>query len=88
MIDIYPLVYVEWQDAEHDGSWSDPRDEVTHEAITCASIGWLVHANKERLILSATICASNEQIANKQYIPRKMVIRYKVWKRGRRRDKR
>lgn len=84
MIDIYPLVYVEWQDAEHEAEWSDVRDEAKHITVICVSIGWLIHRNSKRIVISASLNPLAGQVGNKQYIPNKMITRYKVLKKGKR----
>lgn len=72
----YAFVYVEWQDAEHDGGWSDVRDEADHVLTTIQSSGWLIHENRQRIVISGSIDKSTGNVGNKQYIPRRMITKF------------
>ncbi len=71
----YPLVYVAWEDAEHEGGWSDAGDEVAHRLGIIVSIGWLIHKNKQRIVLASSLAATTTQIGNKQYIPVGQIVK-------------
>ncbi len=73
----FPLVYVEWEDAEHEGAWSDIGDESNHKLGTILSIGWLVHENKQRVVLASSLATMTTQIGNKQYIPVAQITKIK-----------
>ncbi len=73
----YPLVYVEWEDAEHDGGWSDPNDEIGHNLGIIVSIGWLIHQNTQRIVMASSLATTTTQIGNKQYIPVKQIVKIK-----------
>jgi hypothetical protein len=73
----YPLVYVEWEDAEHEGGWSDLAEEVLHRLGTIASIGWLIHEDKQRIVVASSVARGSLQIGNKQYIPTDQIRKIK-----------
>jgi hypothetical protein len=79
----YKLVLIEWIDAEHEAEWSPIADEIKHELYHQFSVGWLIHENKDRLVLASCICPGNNEISNKEYLPIGMIVQRKIlWNPG------
>jgi hypothetical protein len=73
----FSLVYVEWTDAEHEGAWSAAEDETHHNLGVIYSIGWLIHKNKQRIVMASSVSSATLQIGNKQYIPTAQITKFK-----------
>jgi len=71
VLDKFPLIYVEWIDAESDSKWDDRegaekwlnRDFVVHD------IGWLIMENDKYIIICNQV-ASDGDLGNRTKIPR------------------
>jgi hypothetical protein len=69
----YPLVIVEWDDAEGDAGWTDPPDEL--KPVRCIQVGFLIKQT-DRLLLLASCYIDNpedKQISSTDKIPMSMV---------------
>ncbi len=51
----YPLVLVEWEDSATHCCWN-PVDECREMTTAkCQTVGWIVHKNKERVVLTSSL---------------------------------
>jgi len=51
----YPLVLVEWLDASARAGWTDLADAKDCPLAPCMSVGFLIHKDKDRLVVVATV---------------------------------
>ena len=48
----HKIVLVTWKDAQDsDGTWTDIEDIINHELSTCQEVGWLIHKDREKIIV-------------------------------------
>ena len=69
----YPLVIVEWDDAEGEAGWSDPPEDL--KPTRCISVGFLIKQT-EKLVMIAGCYIQNpedKQISSTDKIPMAMV---------------
>lgn len=82
----YQRVDVTWEDAESDSAWyGSPDDAKPDAARLCTTRGWLIAANKSRIVVAHTI--SRENIPNGPVhfnghitIPRGMIRKLRISK--------
>ena len=56
-----PMVRLTWQDAQDsDGCWTDIDDILKHECAVAQEVGWLVHNDKEKVIVMRSRIVAEE----------------------------
>ena len=68
-------VYVEWHDSASISDWGVHSDA---DIETCRSIGWLVHQDKQKIVISTTLGEDNSKSIDRLSIPRSCIrtLRY------------
>lgn len=84
----YPLVYIEWVDAESDNRWNDKEgvDKWMEMDFVVNDIGWLVCENDKYLLICNQV-ASDGDLGNRTKIPKQWIrklSRITIVKRGKR----
>lgn len=70
----YPLVRVEWQDAESDSDgWTDIRQITDSPTRKVVSIGWLIKKEPTRLVLASDLGMNDTDCGRRLTIPRAWV---------------
>jgi hypothetical protein len=85
----YPLVMIEWYDAESEVTWEDPKAvaEWSKKDFIATEVGFLIHEDKNHIVLTSQI-GSDGTIGNRTRIPkpwlksRKKIKAYDGRKRG------
>ena len=71
------LIKVDWEDTLADVGWSD--DRLT--TVKVASVGWLIHKDKDKVVLSSMIgTAGLEDFNCRQAIPRGCIKKITILK--------
>jgi hypothetical protein len=60
-----PLVLVEWDDhCESDGNvWTTTEDAAAADVARCRSVGWLLHHDAERVVLTTSMVDGEDTVA-------------------------
>lgn len=78
------LVLIEWEDSCAVAGWREHAEIATFRDSICASVGWVVHINRRRVVVAPHIGCNNtvelEQTNGHMIIPRSAVRRVKVLK--------
>jgi len=74
----YPLLLIQWKDAESDPAWASQDDmkKWIKEDCVCNEIGWVVGENKKYYIISNQILCDGT-IGNRTKIPKNWVKKIK-----------
>lgn len=76
----YPLVWVEWEDAQGDTGWEEVPDEV--EPCIAITAGFLIKETENYLIVASSIDTDNDHNNNRIQIPRGMVRKIYLIRKG------
>lgn len=72
----YPLVIVEWDDANSCSGWRDKEDLdlwMASNEWQCRNVGWLVRETKDFYLIAARHAPNDGQYGLLERLPRKMV---------------
>ena len=71
----YPLMIVEWRDAQSDAAWGDIEeiDKWADETYLVSEVGWLISKNKEHIVMTSEI-GNDGSIGNRTKIPNSWIV--------------
>jgi len=72
----YPLVIVEWADAQSETAW-DTKEKVfswAEKSTIIQDIGWLIGETKLHIIICSQICKDDGDLGNRTKIPKAWVV--------------
>jgi len=80
-VDKYPLVLVQWNDAQSDAGWGDIEDikKWADEKYVVNEVGWLISKTKSHIVITNEV-GNDGSIGNRTKIPNTWVIDRKVLK--------
>lgn len=78
-VDKYPLVLVQWNDAQSDAGWGEIKDieKWAGEKYIVNEVGWLISKTKTHIVITSEI-GSDGDIGNRTKIPNGWIISKKV----------
>lgn len=82
----YKLVYIEWEDAQHDGRWMYKDEALTwakKQTWIVSEVGWIMKEDKKEIILFSRRthpADSEEQFGQWERIPKTWIRKRKVLK--------